>query len=205
MSSIVDPSSPNEEDMKTKGGMLARLFDHACWLASRSLFLGLVVIVTVYLDIPLRSILEGNVWQQMARERTKLLLDEAHLLGEIRRQLGEVAVCLSTLREAEFIHSSELERTRTEFINASNRFEELFASRKNVLQDPDLERAYYEIRDTSRRIAVDLSANPDLADRRKFSAQADLVSSLASKANFMSEQYICIRALKQTGRDGVCP
>lgn len=205
MSGIVDLMDPDEGNVDTKGRALSRLVDHVCWLLSRTLFLGVVVLVTVYLDIPLRSIVEGNVWQQMERERTKLWRDEVRLLDLMRRQLDEMGKSIVTLRSSESIHSGELVRTRTDFTNALNRFEELFGARKSVLKDSELERVYYDIRNISRRIEGALDSGDDLADRRKFSAQADLFENLASKAKFLSDRYLCKSAPNEAGKKELCP
>lgn len=196
---LMDSSKP------VTGAVKLSAIEHAFWLVSRALLFVLVGSFLMYVDVPLRSIFEGDVLQQLEREQTKVRLDEAQLLQALQRELDELPVVLKNLRDAPRDYSyAEYERSATLFSNSLNRFEELFASRKRKFVDDALEQELYEVRDTSRRILRALRMNGD-PRKRQLCAQFDLIERQISRVAAMSHAYVCRRSMSELAIDGVCP
>lgn len=210
----VDPSDPGSarppdyEDKTRESHVWHQVCEHLFWFLSRAALLGAIAFGMIALDLPLRSLVEGDALKQLQSEKQKTILDEVQLLRETLRQVSEMTVALSTIRSAKESGTQaeriELERTRERFRNAANRFDERFSSRRSPLTSQELERLMYDIRDASRRIADHLRESAGQVNLRRLGAQADLLEQLGATLRFRAESYICKRSDKQISHDGRC-
>lgn len=209
----VDPSEGTPQKPQTPGvsdgtSPWYQAREHFFWFSSRAALLAGIAFSMIFLDIPLRSLVDGDALKQLQSEKQKTLLDEVQMLRESLRQVSELNVAMATIRSnyraTGRAERGEYERARERFVNAANRFEERFSARRSVLADSALERLMYDIRDASRRIVDHLNESLGAVDMRKLGTQADLMEQLTDSFRANVEAYICKRSERTISSDGKC-
>jgi len=182
----VDILPPPESKMKHSW-----IFENVGWLASRTIFFLILCFVAIYLDYPLRRIVNGDFVQNMERAERRETRQECELLRKLEKQTDEMTVSSTTLlNHSNAVDPHKTNREIAHFKICANRFGELFASRKKVFADRDLEETLYKVREVSNRIVYALTVDGIAMNNRIFKAKVDLLIALRSKQRDLLTSYI---------------